>query len=86
MDCMKASKPPAGRFGSPNTTSSPGFNTFTCPGPISYSFSSVLIPSGGSPPSPSLTSLKGIELVSASVLIKAVKKLSTTAAMSSLSV
>ena len=52
------------------------------PGPISYSLGSSLADAMPSPP----TSSYGFSLGSASVLMNAVKKLSTTAAVSSLSV
>ena len=75
------SKPLAGRFGSANTTSSPGSMMLIWPGPISYSLGSRLT-SGRLLP----TSLNGLSDAPASVFTKAVKKLSTIAAVSSLSV
>lgn len=77
----KLSKPLAGRLGSAKVTSSPGSMMLICPGPISYSLGSRLT-SGRLLP----TSLNGLSPAPASVLMKAVKKLSTTAAVSSLSV
>lgn len=81
MARRKVLKPLAGRLGSAKVTSSPGSMMLIWPGPISYSLGSRLT-SGRLLP----TSLNGLSPAPASVLMKAVKNDSTTAAVSSLSV
>ena len=74
----KPSKPVTGMVGLPKATFSPGCKMLMVPSPISSSLGLEEIPLGfsmGTPAiSPAPTSLKGVSLVPASVVIQAVKK------------